>query len=72
MIEAEDAPIMWQISSKSNGSNCVEVGMLTGAVLVRDSKERPSSVLRFSSAEWKVFVARIRSGESSFGFVRGM
>ena len=55
----------WRKSSYSggNGGNCIEVGMHagTGRVLVRDTKNRPGPVLRFTPAEWKRFADRIES-----------
>jgi hypothetical protein len=55
----------WRKSSYSggNGGNCIEVGTNAGIgrVLVRDTKDRPGPVLRFTPAAWKKFADRIGS-----------
>ena len=54
----------WRKSSYSgnNGGNCVEVGAVPGAVLVRDSKNPDGGRLGFSSPVWREFAARIIKG----------
>jgi hypothetical protein len=58
----------WFKSSKSgpNCDNCVEVAYVTGAVGVRDSKDKTGPALVFAPGDWHAFVARTRSG----GFVQ--
>jgi Domain of unknown function (DUF397) len=49
--------------SFSNG-NCVEVTDLTGGGIgVRDSKDVPGPVLRFTPDEWHAFLGGVRNGE---------
>lgn len=50
----------WRKSSRSAGhGQCVEVR--GGQVIqVRDSKDPSGPVLRFTAAEWAVFVARVK------------
>ena len=54
----------WRKSSYSDngGTDCVEVGARAEAdrVLVRDTKDRGGSVLRFSPAAWRRFAARLK------------
>jgi Domain of unknown function (DUF397) len=52
----------WRKSSysTSNGGNCVEVGNDTQRVLVRDTKDRSGSALRFSPAVWRRFAERVK------------
>lgn len=58
----------WWRSSKCNCYDCVEVEFIRlgsqsePTVLVRDSKN-PDVVLRFTKAEWEVFVAGAKDGE---------
>jgi hypothetical protein len=53
----------WYKSSRSAGNGeCVEVAMVDGGVLVRDSKN-PGSMLWFGSREWRGFVGSVRSGQ---------
>lgn len=58
----------WFKSSKSgpNCDNCVEVAYVTGAVGVRDSKDKTGPALVFAPGDWHAFVTRTRSG----GFVQ--
>lgn len=48
MNDKESDPVDWRVSSKSGGTNCVEVAVFTGRVLVRDSKARSGDILKFS------------------------
>ena len=53
----------WRKSSYSGngGANCVETGSVTGAVLIRDTKDRGNGpVLRVTPAEWRRFAASIK------------
>jgi uncharacterized protein DUF397 len=43
---------------------CVAVAKLPdGDIVVKDTKERDSHVLRFSAGEWRAFLAGVRAGE---------
>lgn len=55
----------WRKSSYSGngGSDCVEVADDGNRVLVRDTKNRPVAVLRFSLATWHRFADQIKKGE---------
>jgi hypothetical protein len=71
-IATEELPVdltqaTWFKSSKSgpNCDNCVEVGYATGAVGVRDSKDRTGPVLVFDPRDWHAFVAGARQGRFS-------
>lgn len=43
--------------------NCVEVGFVTAEVLLRDSKNPRGAVLRFTTDEWRAFLAGVKAGE---------
>ncbi len=50
--------------SGSDGGGCVEVTQALDAVVaVRDSKDPDGSKLAFSPAEWRAFVAGVKTGE---------
>ena len=53
----------WRKSSASGNSGCVEVARTEGHVWVRDTKDRPGPVLRFTAQEWAAFVHGVRQGE---------
>ena len=53
---------MWRKSSYSggNGGDCVEVGGVGPAVVVRDTKDRAGAALAFGRDAWRRFAATIR------------
>lgn len=56
----------WRKSSRSQSTNCVEVGPLAGQhapVLMRDSKDRGGPVLSFDRDTWRDFIDSAKSGE---------
>lgn len=54
----------WRKSSASaGGGECVEVAKQDSSVLVRDSFHRPGRILRFTPAQWRWFVQRVKSGK---------
>ena len=55
----------WRRSRFSQGADatCVEVAVEERSVSVRDSKDPTGPVLRFSVAEWRVFLLGVRAGE---------
>ncbi len=56
-MTGEDRPeVVWQKSSKSGTSNCIEVAYLDEHVLVRDSKDRNGPWLQFSRTSWQEFL----------------
>jgi len=53
----------WRKSSYSGngGADCVETGSVTGAVLIRDTKNRGQGpVLRISPNDWQRFTASVK------------
>jgi hypothetical protein len=56
--------IAWRKSTASNSGGCVEVAVLDGSVLVRDSKDHAGPVLRLSPAAWSALLARGRTGDA--------
>jgi hypothetical protein len=55
----------WRVSSKSNGSNCIEVRADRTAVLVRDTKNRSQGLLSFSTAAWEDFIKTVQTDNIS-------
>jgi hypothetical protein len=56
-------PHTWKKSSFSGLTDCVEVAEDRQRVLVRDSKRPAGTVLGFTEAEWRVFLAAVKAGE---------
>jgi hypothetical protein len=55
--------ILWRKSSFSSVGECVEVGSTASTIFVRDTKDRDGAVLRFTTAEWRAFLAGVHGGE---------
>lgn len=49
--------------SSSNGGQCVEVGVGSQFVAVRDSKDPNGPALVFSEGEWQVFLGHLKDGQ---------
>ncbi|MEU6992483.1 DUF397 domain-containing protein [Streptomyces sp. NPDC046465] len=58
-----DPSVQWRRSSYSNGmgGECVEVGVSSTAVAVRDSKDPLGSHIATSTRAWQIFVAAMRA-----------
>lgn len=54
-------------STFSYNGDCVEVAYHEGRIAVRDSKDRHSPTLWFTSSEWRAFTSGVRAGEFDFG-----
>jgi ABC-type amino acid transport substrate-binding protein len=54
----------WRKSSFCAATGCVEVArIVSGSVLVRDSKMPNGSALSYSPEEWSAFIAGAKAGE---------
>jgi transcriptional regulator with XRE-family HTH domain len=61
MADVEKPRLAWRKSSASQESDCAEIAIVDGSVLVRDSARRDGVVLTFPPAAWSAFVARHRA-----------
>jgi hypothetical protein len=59
-MEATD--LNWRKASYSSngGADCVEVGEHASRVLVRDTKNRAGTVLRFTPDAWRQFAGQVK------------
>ncbi len=64
MADFKEPCIAWRKSTASNSGGCVEVAVVGGSILIRDSANRDGVVLRFSSAVWPAFLAHARGKDS--------
>lgn len=55
--------LTWVTSSYSATGNCVEVA-IRDDVLVRDTKDRRGTVLRFAPEVWRRFAGQIKAGRA--------
>lgn len=56
----EETRISWRKSIASGTSDCAEVAVDGGRVLVRDTADRGGAVLRLTPAAWSAFLERTR------------
>jgi Domain of unknown function (DUF397) len=60
----EHSSVVWRKSTRSGATGaCVEVGLTSDGVLVRDSKNPDGPLLEFSQLEWAAFVASAKDGQ---------
>jgi hypothetical protein len=64
VADFEEPCLAWRKSTASNSGGCVEVAVLEGSVLVRDSMNRNGPVLRLSSTAWSALLARARTKDA--------
>jgi hypothetical protein len=61
--EMADEAVVWRKSTKSGGSNCLQLAFVHDFILVRDSKDPSGPTLRFNRSEWLAFTAGLLAGE---------
>jgi hypothetical protein len=52
----------WRRSSRCESHNCVEVALVRGGVLVRDSGAPDGPVVEVDGAAWRAFCTGLRAG----------
>jgi len=67
MSDVPPQHLVWRISSKSAGTNCVEIARTPDIVLARDSKNRDGEILSFTSSAWRAFIRAVQSGQDYLG-----
>jgi hypothetical protein len=53
----------WRKSTRSQDTNCLEVAVVDGGVLLRDTKNPDSLTLAIPADQWRAFVAGVKDGE---------
>lgn len=54
----------WRKSARSiNAGNCTEVASSAGSVVVRDSQDPHTLVLRYAAGTWRSFLEAARAGQ---------
>jgi hypothetical protein len=58
----EETDLNWRKSTYSGngGGECIETASVAGSVLVRDTKDRTGSMLRFSPGAWRRFAGQLK------------
>ena len=57
--------VAWRVSSRSNGTACVEVANSETAIFVRDTKDRARGRLTIPFAAWGNFIETIQTDSIS-------
>ena len=60
MADFEEPCIAWRKSTASSTGGCVEVAVVDGSVLIRDSVNPEGAVLELPLAAWSIFLVRAR------------
>jgi Domain of unknown function (DUF397) len=66
VADFEGSHITWRKSTASNSGGCVEVGVVDGSVLIRDSVNPHGPVIRVSTVAWSAFLTSAREDTSDF------
>lgn len=53
--------VVWRVSSRSNGTACIEVANSATTVLVRDTKNRSRGMLAIPFTAWENFIDTIQT-----------
>jgi len=62
VADFEESCIAWRKSTASNTGNCVQLAVVDGSVLIRDSVN-PRVVLSLPPAAWSAFLAHARRND---------
>jgi Domain of unknown function (DUF397) len=63
-VETVPQSIGWRKARRSMGNGeCVEVAPVSGTILVRDSKNPGSSILRYPADSWRSFLSSAKRGD---------
>ncbi|WP_106328308.1 DUF397 domain-containing protein [Actinoplanes italicus] len=54
--------LAWRSSSRCNNAACVEVAFSGDSVFVRDTKDPQRRALTYKNADWRLFIAGVKSG----------
>jgi hypothetical protein len=63
----EEPCIAWRKSTASDTQGCVEVAVVDGSVLIRDSVNPDGAVLELPPVAWSFFLTRARSTNPAAG-----
>jgi hypothetical protein len=63
VAEFDVTELVWRRSSASGLSDCVEIAVTEGSIIVRHSKNPAGPTLTFSESEWRAFLLGVRNGE---------
>jgi hypothetical protein len=61
VVDFDEPCIAWRKSTTSSTGQCVQVAVVDGSVLVRDSANPDGVVLSLPLAAWSAFLAHARS-----------
>ena len=53
--------LIWRVSSRSAGGNCIEVAGRKSVMYVRDTKNRSRGLLSFPATAWEDFIRAVQA-----------
>lgn len=64
MTDVDLSALAWRKSRASEETNCVEVAVAGGGVIVRDSRDITDITLAFPAQDWVLFLRQVRESAS--------
>jgi hypothetical protein len=64
MTDVDPSALAWRKSHASEETNCVEVAVAGGGVVVRNSRDIRGITLAFPARDWVLFLGRVRESAS--------
>jgi predicted secreted Zn-dependent protease len=63
MIAFDRDRVSWRKATRSGSGNCVQVAVVEGLVLVRNSRNPDGELLTYTPGEWHAFLDGAKQGE---------
>ncbi len=63
MIAIDRDKLSWRKSTRSGDGNCVQVAVVDGIVLMRNSRNPDGELLAYTPSEWHAFLDGAKRGE---------
>jgi Domain of unknown function (DUF397) len=57
--------VVWRVSSRSNGTACIEVAESEATILVRDTKNRGRGIIALPLTAWKDFIKTVQTDSTN-------
>ena len=67
MLEVGSSAPVWHAARRCGNNNCIEVSVIDGTVLMRDSKGPEGGLLSFGRESWSKFISGVKRGEFGHG-----
>lgn len=62
MSDESEYEVSWRTAKGCDGGQCVEIGVLGGVVMIRDSADHDGGRIALNQQEWRKFVTTVKDG----------